>query len=138
MEFAELYCFRLGAIARKMARQYNNKLGAYGITIVQSWVLLHLNGREGGSIKHIAAAIQLDSPVVTGVVDRLVKEGLVIREEDSHDRRSVKISITARGSEIVAEISPALAEYNRRIKSIVQDDELPAFERALAALEEEL
>lgn len=138
MEFADFYCFRLGAISRKMARHYNNKLGTYGITLVQSWVLFHLAGREGSSIKDIAAAIQLDSPVVTGVVDRLVKEGLVIRQEDPNDRRSVKISITVRGNEIVGEISPAVAEYNQRIRSIVQEDELSAFERALAALEAEL
>lgn len=138
MEFAEFYCFRLGAVSRKMARHYNSKLGAGGITIVQSWVLFHLAGREGSSIKEIAAAIQLDSPVVTGVVDRLVKEGLVTRQEDPNDRRSVKISITARGNEIVEEISSTVAEYNQRIRSIVQEEDLPAFERALAALEADL
>ncbi|MGE5391413.1 MAG: MarR family winged helix-turn-helix transcriptional regulator [Deltaproteobacteria bacterium] len=138
MEFADFICFRLGAVSRKMARHYNNKLGTYGITIVQSWVLFHLAGREGSSIKDIAAAIQLDSPVVTGVVDRLVKEGLVIRQEVPNDRRSVKISITAHGGEIVEEISPAVEEYNRRIRSIVQEGDLSAFERALAALEAEL
>lgn len=137
MEFADFFCFRLGAISRKMARQYNNELGDYGITIVQSWVLFYLAGRQGSSIKDIAAAIQLDSPVVTGVVDRLVKEGLVIRQEDPADRRSVKITLTDRGTEIVDEISSRVTEYNQRIRSIVQDD-VPAFERALAALEAEL
>lgn len=137
MEFADFFCFRLGAISRKMARQYNNELGDYGITIVQSWVLFYLAGREGSSIKDIAAAIQLDSPVVTGLVDRLVKENLVIRQEDPADRRSVKITLTARGNEIVDEISSMVTEYNQRIRGIVQDD-VPAFERALAALEAEL
>lgn len=137
MEFADFFCFRLGAISRKMARQYNNELGDYGITIVQSWVLFYLAGREGSSIKDIAAAIQLDSPVVTGLVDRLVKENLVIRQEDPADRRSVKITLTVRGNEIVDEISSMVTEYNQRIRSIVQDD-VPAFERALAALEAEL
>jgi len=138
MEFADYFCFRLGAISRKMARHYNNKLVPYGITIVQSWVLFHLSGREGSSIKDIASAVQLDSPVVTGLVDRLVKEGLVIRQEDTNDRRSVKISITDRGSKIVDEVSATVTEYNQRIRGIVKPEDLPAFERALAALEAEL
>lgn len=135
MEFEDFFCFRLGAISRRMARHYNSELGNYGITIVQSWVLFHLAGREGSSIKEIAAAIQLDSPVVTGLVDRLVKEGLVVRQDDPNDRRSVKISITSRGSQIAEEISATAAEYNQRIRSIVQEGDLPTFERALAALE---
>ena len=36
MDFNDFYCFRLGAISRKMTRYYNNKLAPYGITIVQS------------------------------------------------------------------------------------------------------
>jgi len=138
MEFTDFICFRLGAISRKMARQYNNELGAYGITIVQSWVLFYLAGREGSNVKDIAAAIQLDSPVVTGLIDRLVKEDLVIRQEDPSDRRSVKISLTVRGNEIVDKISFKVREYNQRIRSIVQEQDAPAFERALTALEEEL
>jgi len=138
MEFADFFCFRLGAISRKMARYYNSELGTYGITIVQSWVLFYLAGREGSSIKDIAAAIQLDSPVVTGLVDRLVKEGLVTRQEDPADRRSVKISITQKGNQIAEEISSTVSEYNQRIRSIVREEDVPAFERALAALEEEL
>lgn len=138
MEFADFFCFRLGAVSRKMARHYNGKLGSYGITIVQSWVLFYLAGHDGSSIKDIAAAVQLDSPVVTGLVDRLVKEGLVIRQDDPQDRRSVKIFLTARGKEIVDEITSTLAEYNHRMKSIIQPEDIPAFERALTALEEKL
>ncbi|HQA08647.1 MAG TPA: MarR family transcriptional regulator [Syntrophomonadaceae bacterium] len=138
MDFANYYCFRLGAISRKMMRYYNNQLATYGITIVQSWVLFYLSDQDGSSLKDIAAAVQLDSPVVTGLIDRLVKEGLVVREEDPEDRRSLKISLTPRGREVVAEIAPTVVEYNQRIRSIIPDNDAYAFERALEALEREL
>lgn len=138
MDFANYYCFRLGAISRKMMRYYNNQLAPYGITIVQSWVLFYLSDQDGSSLKDIAAAVQLDSPVVTGLIDRLVKEGLVVREEDPEDRRSLKISLTPRGREVVAEIAPTVIEYNQRIRSIIPDSDRLAFERALEALEGEL
>ncbi|MDI9466589.1 MAG: MarR family winged helix-turn-helix transcriptional regulator [Syntrophomonadaceae bacterium] len=138
MDFADFFCFRLGAISRKMMRYYNNKLAPYGITIVQSWVLFYLSTHNGSSLKDIAAAVQLDSPVVTGLIDRLEKEGLVVREEDPEDRRSLKICLTPRGREVVAEITPVVVEYNQRIRSIVPGNDSPAFERALEALEREL
>ena len=138
MDFANYYCFRLGAISRKMMRYYNNKLAPYGITIVQSWVLFYLSTQKSSSLKEIAAAVQLDSPVVTGLIDRLVKEDLVVREEDPEDRRSLKISLTPRGRQIVAEIAPTVDEYNQRIKSIITENDADAFERALEALEREL
>ncbi len=138
MEFTDFFCFRLGAISRKMTRYYNNKLAPYGITIVQSWVLFYLSAQDGSSLKDIAGAIQLDSPVVTGLVDRLEKEGLVVREEDPGDRRSLKISLTPRGREVVEEVVPAVVEYNQRIRSIIPENDAHAFERALEALEREL
>lgn len=138
MDFNDFYCFRLGAISRKMTRYYNNKLAPYGITIVQSWVLLFLSAQDGSSLKDIAGAIQLDSPVVTGLIDRLVKEDLVVREEDPEDRRSLKISLTPRGRQVVAEIAPTVDEYNQRIKSIITENDADAFERALEVLEREL
>lgn len=138
MDFTDYLCFRMGAIARKMTRYYNNKLAPYGITIVQSWVLFYLFRQKSSSLKEIANAVQLDSPVVTGLVDRLVKEGLVIREEDPEDRRSLKISLTPRGRQVVEEIAPVVAEYNQRIRSIIPDNDAETFERALEALEREL
>lgn len=138
MDFTDYLCFRMGAIARKMTRYYNNKLAPYGITIVQSWVLFYLSRQKSSSLKEIANAVQLDSPVVTGLVDRLVKEGLVIREEDPEDRRSLKISLTPRGRQVVEEIAPVVAEYNQRIRSIIPDNDAETFERALEALEREL
>lgn len=138
MDFSTFFCFRLGAIARKMTRYYNSQLSAYGITIVQSWVLFYLSANSGSSLKDIAAALQLDSPVVTGLIDRLVKEDLVSREEDPEDRRSLRICLTSRGLEVVQEITPIVIEYNHRISSIVDSDDVPAFERALDVLEQEL
>lgn len=138
MDFSSFFCFRLGAISRKMTRYYNSKLAAYGITIVQSWVLFYLSANSGSSLKDIAAALQLDSPVVTGLIDRLVKEDLVSREEDPEDRRSLRICITPRGLEVVQEITPIVIEYNQHIRSIVTDENADVFERALVTLESEL
>lgn len=138
MDFSKFFCFRLGTLSRKMTRYYNSRLAPYGITIVQAWVLFYLSTRDSSNLKDIAAALQLDSPVVTGLVDRLVKEDLVVRQEDPSDRRSLRISLTPGGVRVVKEISSVVTEFNNRIKSIVEADGIPDFDTALAALEEKL
>lgn len=136
MEHTDFLCFRMAALSRKMNRFYSTKLADYGITIQQSWVLFQLHDREDGcSQKEIAAAVQLDSPVVTGLITRLVNQGLVVRKEAPSDRRSIRICITEQGQKLLEEIFPIAVEYNRYIRSIILPEDLAAFERTLKNLE---
>ncbi len=41
---------------------------------------------------------------MTGLVDRLIKEGHVTREHDSDDRRVVKVKLTSKGKDIAAKV----------------------------------
>ncbi|MBO0810429.1 MAG: MarR family transcriptional regulator [Microlunatus sp.] len=43
--------------------------------------------------------VLLSQPALSRMVDRLVARGLVQRAKDSHDRRSVRLSLTERGAE---------------------------------------
>lgn len=97
MEFTKYYCFRLGALTRRIINYCNNRLKDLGITLSQSFVLLSLLEQDGSSVKAIASALQLDSPAVTGLVDRLAKQGLVSRQEDPNDRRSTLVFLTPEG-----------------------------------------
>lgn len=136
LEHSDFLCFRLAALSRKMNRFYSSKLGEYGVTIQQTWVLFQLFDRqEGCSQKEIAAAIQLDSPVVTGLINRLIKLGLVVRKQDPSDRRSIRICITTTGSKLIEEAYPIAVEYNQYIRSIILAEDLAAFDRTLSNLE---
>lgn len=55
----------------------------------------------------LARAIHLSSPTVTGILDRLVKRGLVDRARSGQDRRSVTVTVTPAGEALlVAAPSP--------------------------------
>jgi len=139
MEHLDFLCFRMAALSRKMNRYYSNKLAAYGITIQQSWVLFQLYEHEDGcNQKEIAAAVQLDSPVVTGLINRLIKQGLVIRKQAPSDRRSLRICITTQGRELIKEILPIAFEYNDYIRRTILTEDMAAFERSIASLEQGL
>ena len=78
----------------------------------------------------LGAMLGLAKSSMTGLVDRTVRNGLVVREPDPRDTRAVRVALTPHGQEIAEEF---YAETCRRIDRL--PDGLTAAEReSLAAL----
>ncbi len=135
-KFTEAWCFRLAALSRKISRKYNTQCSEFGITATQSFVILDLLDHDGSSVKDIAARIQLDSPAVTGVIDRLYKEELVHRAEDPSDRRSLQIFLTSKGRTLAEKIIPMADDFNRQMQVGFKADEVSFFEKYLSRIEQ--
>jgi len=132
--FTSFVCFRLGALTRKIHRAYNNLFFKYGITVGQSFVIFDLLANEGSSVKDIATRVQLDSPAITGFIDRLIKEGLVERREDPSDRRSLQIFLTSKGLQLAEEMLPVARQFNQEIKDAVGTKDIESFEGSITRL----
>lgn len=93
-------------------------LRSYGLTVPQFAILSYATA-EGVPLSQISARMLCDNSNLTGIVDRLVTEGLVERHTSAEDRRVRLIKLTASGSELVRRISPRYnASINRRIRSL--------------------
>lgn len=136
-QFSDFLCFRLGALSRRIARYYNNRFTDLGITIGQSFVLFYLLQRDGSNVKDIAAAVQLDSPAVTGLVDRLIKQGLVNRQDDPEDRRSVQIYLTEHGRQVSQAAHKIAREFNLYLNETETTAAVTGLERLLTQLEQQ-
>jgi DNA-binding MarR family transcriptional regulator len=73
------------------------------LTVTQLLVLFLLRETPGTSAGALAEELRVTPPTVTGLVDRLVRMGLVRREEDRKDRRLVRNVLSKKGEEILAE-----------------------------------
>jgi len=133
--FTNFLCFRLGALTRKIHRAYNNLSLKYGITVGQSFVIFDLLANEGSSVKDIASRVQLDSPAITGFIDRLIKEGLVERREDPSDRRSLQIFLTSKGLQLAEDMLPVARLFNQELKDAIGNKDIESFEEALTRLD---
>lgn len=88
------------ALQEIMLRVSNDSSGTWmglDVTMPQMKVLLLL--REHGALRVgvLARHLTVSTPTITGIVDRLVRQGLVRREDDPTDRRVVLNALTARG-----------------------------------------
>ena len=136
--FTDFWCFRLNVLSRKISRKYNSKCLEYGITAPQSFVLFDLLDHEGSNVKDIATRVQLDSSAVTGVIDLLYKEELVIREEDPSDRRSLNIYLTHTGRKLAEGLFPIGREFNLYLRSLLDEDKAETFEELLKAIDDKV
>lgn len=66
------------------------------------------------SLNELAAAEQVKPPTMSRIVEALVREGLVNREANQEDRRSITISSTEKGTRIMHE------GRNRREKRLIK------------------
>jgi DNA-binding MarR family transcriptional regulator len=79
----------------------------YGLTIMQLYTL-HAIAEEHMTMGKMAQAIRCDASNVTGIIDKLVTMGLVIRQEDPNDRRIKTVELTSEGCTLLRQIINAM------------------------------
>jgi len=89
---------------RGFSHHEHNYLSRGKITMPQLWVLECLSRCEGRLMSEIADFLGVSRPAATGLVDRLIAQELVSRDDISDDRRTVKIRITPKGKKIVMNV----------------------------------
>ncbi len=82
-------------------------LRTLGLTTSQADVLFTLGNQRPMTFKEIGANTLITKGTLTGVVDRLEKNGLVQRLSSSEDRRSIRVALTAAGTTLFELAFPA-------------------------------
>ncbi len=96
-------CFSLSVASREVVSLYRPLLEPLGLTHPQYLVMVTLWGTEGSvSVKQLSSLLKLDPPSLSPVLKRLQNAGLVERQRDPSDERSVQISLTERGRDLRA------------------------------------
>lgn len=106
-----------------LAPRFRAVYGPFGLTTPQWRVLRVLWERDGCSVSEIAAGALLDQPVVVGVIDRLVRAGLVERERSEEDRRRVHVRLTEAGHNLEHEVAPLVRDVYADLESTLTHDQ---------------
>jgi len=78
----------------------------FGLSSPQLWTLTLLHAEPGLSLGELAERMFSHQSTVSGVIDRLVERGAVLREVDPEDRRGVRLSLTPAGEALVTSAPP--------------------------------
>ena len=82
-----------------------------GLTLAENLVLCQVAMAPGSHLRmvDIAGNLTIGKSAVTKTVDRLEERGLIARERDPADRRTVYAALTAEGGRLFAAAQPAFA-----------------------------
>jgi len=105
-----------------------------GLTIPQMRLLWALRDEDGLPVGSLAERLGVNPSTITGHVDRLVRQGLVRREEDTIDRRIVRNYLTEEGALTVGAVRRIAGMYMMNILKRLDDAQLARLEAALADL----
>ncbi|HEV7179051.1 MAG TPA: MarR family transcriptional regulator [Candidatus Baltobacteraceae bacterium] len=88
----------LGAAVRTIRARLDRALRTDGLRLGQYQVLRVLWSEDGLTPRELSARLEVEMPTVTRTVQRMIRDGLVRREDHPSDARSVYIYLTERGS----------------------------------------
>lgn len=103
----------------------------YGLNITEFAVMELLYHKGDQPIQKVKQRILIASSSTTYVIDQLVKKGYVTRRQDEQDKRITYAVLTESGHELMERIFPQHAETIENAFSILDDEELAIFRRAL-------
>jgi DNA-binding MarR family transcriptional regulator len=106
---------------RRFTRFSEEAAAAAGVTPQQHQALLAIRA-EGGHmlVGTLAERLLLRPHSATGQIDRLVRQDLVRRDSGTEDRRQVSVSLTGRGTALLASLSAAHRAELRRLRPLLR------------------
>jgi DNA-binding MarR family transcriptional regulator len=91
--------------------RFEKELARHDVTVSQWAVLITVHRGDATTAGEVARYIDIDAGAVSRLVDRLAAKGLMTREPDPASRRSLRLTLTQAGHELVPELA-AIADRN--------------------------
>ena len=117
---------RIQRASRLLERGLAENFAGHGLQVWEFDILATLR-RSGPPYGLTAGALSssamITSGAVTNRIDRLVARGLVTRETDPDNRRSVVITLTDSGWQLVEDVLPSHVTNEERLLSVLDADE---------------
>ncbi|MEE8440536.1 MAG: MarR family transcriptional regulator [Spirochaetia bacterium] len=108
------------------------------LSMSQLGALLHLRQIGSCAVSDISEDLGVTNAAVSQMLDRLVQNGLVLREEDPKDRRAKRIELTPRGRQVMRGAMEAREKWFGALAATLTEDEGAAAAATLRILTERM
>jgi DNA-binding MarR family transcriptional regulator len=131
---------RLGVAFLTWRRYLQRKLVPHNITLKQAFVLRQLVRKDFLYPSQIARLLFCDRPTATVVVRNMERQGWVARRKDTENQKYVRVNITERGKEKLAEIQHHLEITGSSFDPLAcfSEEEMGELEKLLTKLNKHL
>lgn len=131
---------RLLAVQREIENEVRERLRVeHDTTLPRFDVLAALDRSEAGlKMSELSGELRVSNGNVTGIVDRLVNDGLIMRAPVPGDRRAMTVRLTQKGREVFAGMAEAHEGWIDELLGAADADEAAALAGRLHEITTEL
>ncbi len=133
-QYEDCIVFLLAKAYQKAHSALKQRLTPFGITPVQHLILAVLSEKEFASPAEISDQIAMDGATLSGVLERMTEAGLIKKEENAEDRRSIRVSLTSRAKKMRADLAEQRRAINEELTAKLSLEERLLLKRLLKDL----
>lgn len=129
-------CFNLGRVMRRVYDHYEKRLSPFGLTPPQYFAFNALWMGDNITIGELGDRVSLDSSTLTGIIDRMERDGYVERKPNPDDRRSALVFLTGKAKKLGPRILEFADELDTTLRQPFSKKDMATFEQVLRTLGE--
>ena len=131
IEIEKTVGFLLAKAYQRACLIFKEQFEGHDLTPQQFGLLGFLWQEDGISQALLSAKSQIDRTTMGGLIDRLEKEGLVVRQAHPEDRRAYRICLTEKGKALQPELTPLALRAQEMFIAKLTSDEVDALKSLL-------
>lgn len=132
--YQDCILYLLAKAYQKAHACFKKRLQDYGLTPVQSLVVLGISETDGLSAKELGKRLLLDNATLSGVLDRLAEGGWITKGQADEDKRLLRLHLTAKAKGLVGDLVRERDEANREVLGGLRMEEQVLLKRILKDL----
>jgi len=133
-QYEDCIVFLLAKAYQKAHSAFKQKLTPFGITPVQHLILVVLAEKDYVSPAEISDQIAMDGATLSGALERMAEAGLIKKEENPEDRRSIRVSLTSRAKKMREDLAEQRKAINEELTARLSLEEKLLLKRLLKDL----
>lgn len=135
MKKEETVDYHIKVVWHAISRMYNQGGAMKGITASLGFVLLNIDIKNGTPATKIAPLLGMEARSLTRMLKNMEETGLIYREKDEKDKRSVRILLTEEGKRKRDFSRKAVIYFNQAIREKISEDKLQSFFEVMGTIE---
>jgi len=120
---------------RHLEQVYERLITPLGLSVLEWYALRALYADDGVTASHLAQVVCRHPSSMTALLDRMEEKGLLRRQVDAEDRRSVRIFLTEQGRACQPQVEAAAAQLDHLLDELVTPEQMDAFRYVLGVLQ---
>ena len=117
-----------------ISRMYNSQAIQHDISTSIGFVLLNIDPERGTPATKIAPLLGLESRSLTRILRNLEEQGLIYKQADTVDKRSVRIFLTELGQEKKEISRQTVRHFNLKVREKIPQSQLDTFYKVVSQI----